>query len=227
MESAECVAVEYKPTIKDKIKCKLDSVKVFLKNKSINASLKIIRWSTRDCNYKKHAQREFDILGWPGDDEMQGWVCENIIDLLSVFSSQGHSGSSAPYVLNIFEKVSSFKPITPIECTDLEWGESFSNDDSYQNKRLSSVFKKGKDGKPYYLDAITWRTQTGSTWHGSALKTNGEKVTSSQLIKLPFTPKTFYIDVIEKEIEKDDWEFYIKDESQLDEVFEYYVCADV
>ena len=38
----------------------------------------------------------------------------------------------------------------------------------------------------------------------------------------PFTPKTFYIDVLEEEIEKDDWIMWVKDPSQLDDLFEYY-----
>jgi hypothetical protein len=48
-------------------------------------------------------------------------------------------------------------------------------------------------------------------------------IRSSQEIKgFPFVPKTFYIDVIEEEVEKDDWVMYCKDKSQLDEVWEYY-----
>ena len=35
-------------------------------------------------------------------------------------------------------------------------------------------------------------------------------------------PKTFYVDVIEKEISKGNWEFEIKDKKQLKKVAEYY-----
>jgi hypothetical protein len=38
----------------------------------------------------------------------------------------------------------------------------------------------------------------------------------------PFTPKTFYIDVKDVEVAKDDWESFVVDPSQLDEVREYY-----
>jgi hypothetical protein len=38
----------------------------------------------------------------------------------------------------------------------------------------------------------------------------------------PFTPKTFYIDVRDVEIAKDDWESFIVDPSQLEEVWKYY-----
>jgi len=51
----------------------------------------------------------------------------------------------------------------------------------------------------------------------------GKEILSRQYIKsFPFEPKTFYIDVIEKEISKGNWEFIIKDEEQLKEVWNYY-----
>jgi len=33
---------------------------------------------------------------------------------------------------------------------------------------------------------------------------------------------TIIVDVLEKEVAKDDWEMWIKDESQLDELAKYY-----
>jgi hypothetical protein len=45
---------------------------------------------------------------------------------------------------------------------------------------------------------------------------------SCEIKGFPFTPKTFYIDVLEEEIEKDDWIMWCKDPSQLNEVWEYY-----
>lgn len=178
-------------------------------------------------NYIDHAKQEFKAVGYTPLDQKQEagpnkWIQENIFELLEVFGKQGHSGASAPQCVRMFEKLANFKPLTPIKCTDDEWGETISNEDHYQNKRLFSVFKEGKDGKPYYLDAITWKTQKGFTYTGSAFDGKGNVVKSRQFIKLPFTPKTFVIDVIEKEIKKDDWEFYIKDDSQLDEVYKYY-----
>jgi hypothetical protein len=38
----------------------------------------------------------------------------------------------------------------------------------------------------------------------------------------PFVPKTFYIDVRDVEVAKDDWESFVIDPSQLEEVWEYY-----
>lgn len=172
-----------------------------------------------------HAKREFLKLGYKpieeyDDDDPNKWVQENVFELLEVFSKQGHSGSSAPYVVNLFKKLALYEPVSPIMCTDDEWNEV--GDNVYQNNRCSAVFKKGINGKPYYLDAIVWRNQNGLTYTGTAFNSKNEKIYSRQTIKIPFTPKTFYVDRIDYEIAPDDWESYIKDEEQLKEVWKYY-----
>lgn len=177
-------------------------------------------------NIIEHAKLEFEALGYtPLDQDQEDspnkWIQENVIELLETFSKQGHSGSSAPFCINYFNKLASFEPLSPIACNDTEWAEV--SDGMFQNKRLSSVFKNGETGEPYYIQAIVWKNQDGLTYTGSALDKSGNKIKSSQNIKLPFTPKTFYVDIIEKEVAKDDWEFYIKDDVQLKEVFEYYI----
>lgn len=176
-------------------------------------------------NTIEHAKLEFKYAGYTPLDQAQEedpnkWIQENVLELLEVFSKQGHSGSSAPYCINMFERLAKHKPLGPIKCTEDEWNNV--TDTTYQNKRLSAVFKEGKNGRPYYLDAIVFKDQEGSCYTGSALMKDGSETRSRQLINLPFTPKTFYIDVIGKEVAKDDWEHYVKDESQLDEVFKYY-----
>jgi hypothetical protein len=178
---------------------------------------------TEDSNYLKHAEAEFESFGWPGECEMQGWVCENLRDLLTVFSTQGHSGSSYGYVLSCFDKLARFKPLGPITGAASEWSDETSMGGSLQNKRLSSVFKEGVNGKPYYIDAIVFKEENGCCFTGSSVRLpSGGTISSRQFINLPFEPKTFYIDVISEEVAPDDWESTVKDESQLEEVFKYY-----
>jgi len=187
----------------------------------------------KKSNWYKHAIDEFKIAGYiPLDQEQEEgpnrWIQENVLELLEVLSNQGHSGSSIGYCLNIFNKLAKFEPITPITCTDNEWVEhNYSGSLTYQNNRLSAVFKNDKDSKPYYLDAIVFRDQNGSCFTGTV-----EDISSAQYIRTPFTPKTFYIDVISNEVEKDDetklcpgsgwWHSTIKDTSQLEEVWKFY-----
>ena len=179
-------------------------------------------------SYIQHAKREFAKLGYKpieqcGDDPDK-WIQENVLELLEVFSKQGHSGSSAPIAIHYFEKLANWEPLAPIMCTDDEWSDLGSYGDidcAFQNNRCSAVFKRA-DGKPYYLDAIVWKNQRGSTYTGDVFNSKREKIYSRQTIKVPFTPKTFYIDVVDYEIAPDDWEAFIKDESQLKEVWQYY-----
>ena len=109
-----------------------------------------------------HAEKEFEVLGWPGDCDMQEMVCENILELLKVFAEQGHSGSSAPYVLNLFNKLARFNPISPLTGKDSEWNEVGEN--MFQNNRDSSVFKAGKDGKAYWLYGRVFKAKNGGTF---------------------------------------------------------------
>lgn len=175
-------------------------------------------------NLTEHAKRELESIGAfsKEDDFYGGMTGTSVMELVELFAKQGHSGMSASLVRNLFNKLADYKPLKPITCEESEWGETISEDEYYQNKRCYSVFKEGEDGKPYYIDAICWKTQTGSTWTGSAKDKDGNIIKSRQFIKLPFIPKTFIIDVEEIEIGKDDFDFVIKDMKQLEEVFEYY-----
>ena len=43
-----------------------------------------------------------------------------ILDLIELFASQGHSGFSAPYVINAFDRLARFKPLSPLTGEDDE-----------------------------------------------------------------------------------------------------------
>ena len=114
-------------------------------------------------NYLKHAQAEFKAAGWTDDngnfkDEMQGMICEHVLKLLEVFDGEGHSGSSAPYAINLFSRLAKFEPIAPLTGEDWEWTEIGLDmgEPRYQNKRASHVFKDG-DGQAYDIDGkVFW-----------------------------------------------------------------------
>lgn len=180
---------------------------------------------------KSHAERELEILIKTTPDAIIRHFVPEIIAVCEAFGNSGQSGGSAPYTAGALsqaiKKLCLQKPIAPLTGEDDEWndvGETLNKSEKngvYQNNRLSSVFKE--DGKAHYLDAITWKTQTGSTWHGMAKTQGGEEIKSRQYIRaFPFNPQEFTIDVIEKEISKDNWEFTIKDDKDLEKVFEVY-----
>lgn len=163
------------------------------------------------------AEEELNAIGYTPDCEVPNrWMRENVLELLKVFGEQGHSGSSAPHCIALFTKLADYKPLSPV--TDDGWVEI--GDSVLQHKRCSALFKE-KGGKAYYIDAIIWRTPH-SAYGGTAKLPKGDVVTSRQFVKFPFVPKTFYVDVDEVEIAPDDWEFTIKNASDLTEAFMYY-----
>lgn len=105
-------------------------------------------------NYEKHAWLEFKAAGWLDEegkftDDWQKAICDHVIKLLGVFASEGHSGTSAQYAINLFEKLAKFEPIVPLTGEDWEWDED--REGVYQNKRCSHVFKQADrfDGQAY------------------------------------------------------------------------------
>lgn len=191
----------------------------------------------KKSNTAQFAELELKILCelYPDKDNppiVKDFIPE-ILKLVNKFGKSGQSGGSAPYtasaIADTVKKLCLQKPICPITGSLQEWGNQLgiSNTEMVQNKRCYALFKH-PDGRSSYSDAILWKTQTGSTWHSNGVKLpNGSTMGNSQFIKgFPFTPKTFTIDVIETEISPDNWEFSIKDEGQLKEVFEYYDLYD-
>jgi len=194
-------------------------------------------------NTVKKAVLEFKILKKTVEDALIIPFEKEILALVNKFGESGQSGGSAPYtagaISSAVKKLCMQEPICDITGIDSEWSnisEFCDGRESYQNKRLSSVFKEGKDGVPYYLNAIVFKGQNDSTFTSNSVELkDGSKLGSRQFIKLPFKPKTFYVDVIETEWHKNKetgeltvksgggwWSSVIKDESQLEEVFNYY-----
>jgi hypothetical protein len=110
-------------------------------------------------SYKDHAISEFKALGWVDSEgeyncEMQQSICEDVLRLLDVFAEAGHSGSTAPYAINLFSRLAKFEPIAPLTGDDSEWIEV--DQDVYQNRRMSSVFKQPDrfNGQAYWIEGV-------------------------------------------------------------------------
>lgn len=97
------------------------------------------------------------------------------------------------------------------------------------------MFKEG-DGQAYFIDAIVFDGDLGGRFTGNnCVKYRGRQIGSAQSIKsFPFTPKTFYVDVIDRRWTDEtetvmsangDWWTHELTENgveQMDDVFEYY-----
>ena len=184
---ADCEVAEWKPSLGYRIR---SLFRWRLRERLANLVFWVWRniVSSGDLNSVAHAEREFEILGWSGraKDDPQTWVCENILDLIRVFASQGHSGSSAPYVLNAFMAVARFNPIGPLTGKDEEWGEDHGGG-CCQNRRCGEVFKD-EDGNPYWAFGRVFRDPDGGCY---------TSVGSRVDIEFPWTKpeKPEYVDV--------------------------------
>jgi len=110
--------------------------------------------SFRESNLYAHAVREL------GQEE--GW--KEVFDLLEVFHGQGHSGGSAPVVIETFRKLAGFEALGPLTGEDKEWAQV--TDELWQNKRDSRVFKK-PDGQAYFIEGKIFEDPDGSRWCNS------------------------------------------------------------
>lgn len=194
-------------------------------------------------NTQSFAKQELNILAKTVPDAVITPFSKEIFMLCEAFGRSGESGNSAHFVATeisqSIKKLLLQEPICPIMGTDEEWVQvkdiSENDDMMYQNKRCSRLFK-AKNGKCWYLDAIVKKVaRSGYCWSGSFwltkedyLKRDESKIIgSSHYVKsFPFTPKTFYIDVVEEKVAKDDWEMYLLDPKQLEKVWKYYDKKD-
>lgn len=148
-------------------------------------------------NLHKHALMEFQAAGWLDEngkycDDMQEAICAHVLKLLEVFAAEQHSGSTAPYSINLFSKLAAFEPIVPVTGEDWEWTEV--GDGMYQNKRCSHVFKQADrfDGQAYDLDGKIFWEWYKSEEDGKISKTHFTSSESQVPITFPYTPKREY-----------------------------------
>jgi len=112
-------------------------------------------------NLVDYAKDELKRIGMVDSGEpYNDMATKNILDLIELFSSQGHSGFTASYVINAFSRLAMFKPLSPLTGEDDEWNNV---GDHFQNKRYSAVFKD-KDGTAYNIEEKVF-TDDGEVWY--------------------------------------------------------------
>ena len=134
-----------------------------------------------------HAKREMESSWGKFEemDSMQQLACNNVLDLLKVFSGQEHSGMSAPYVIDLFSKLAKFKPLGPLTGNEEEWGEDVDGEGLQQNNRCSNVFRR-PDGSAYDIDGKVFIDPNEVSYTSKDSRTE---------VKFPYMPKTEYIKV--------------------------------
>lgn len=145
----------------------------------------------------EHAKAEFRAAGWIDEngkfvEEMQHYMCDNILELLTIFGEQGHSGTSAPYAIELFSKLAKYEPLVPLTGEDWEWVDTGHN---YQNHRCSHVFKD-YDGNCYDIDGKVfweWCKPYDGREPFEPYKSYYTCRESRVPVTFPYTPKTEYV----------------------------------
>lgn len=148
-----------------------------------------------------HAMLEFRAAGWVDEtnnwtDDMQQAICEGVLRLINQFSKEGHSGSTAPYSINLFKQLASFEPIVPLTGEDWEWTDVADHSDGplWQNKRCGHVFKDVNGA--YDIDGIVfydWYTDNDTGEKYKAYYTSRD---SRVPVTFPYTPTTEYRETV-------------------------------
>lgn len=143
----------------------------------------IIRASdTSTSNLFSHAHRELALRlpDDPTDDlsnRMNVGMREAVEDMMLVFALEGHSGFSASYALDIFQRLAKFQPLTPLTGEDDEWNQVA--EDMWQNRRCSNIFKNSSGGA-YVSDHYVFRDPDGAHFIGFG---------SQKRITFPYSPE--------------------------------------
>lgn len=156
---------------------------------------RIMAYDFEKSNVLAHAQRELAILeskvdvknDSPGAVAMQKCMTNNLLEMLAVFATQGHSGMSASYATWAITQLLDYKPLTPIWGTEDEWMEidrDMADGVCCQNRRHSSVFKDGH--RAYQSGGVVFKEPNGSCYSSGA---------SRQTVEFPYVPMVIYVDV--------------------------------
>lgn len=151
----------------------------------IALALRIIR--DRDSALVTHAQREFES-SYQSGDKMNIMMADHLIDMVRVFSAEGHSGFSAGYATSALGALLRYEPLGPLTGEDSEWMEVGEQNGKplHQNRRCSRVFREGNYA--YDIDGAVFREPGGACFTGRQ---------SRVPVTFPYTPKTVYVDIPE------------------------------
>lgn len=134
----------------------LDNRKSNLRICTISDNKKVLAKVIRESNICKHAIKELKLAGYGnGEGGPNDWMYQQVIESVAVFASHGNSSNSAPWEINLVQRLCDWDIISPLKFTDDEWCQ-ISSDGTCQNRRKGDVFKE-PDGSIHYNGAFTKR----------------------------------------------------------------------
>jgi len=151
--------------------------------------------------------------------EMQKTINKNILDIVKVFCMQGHSGTSASYLISKVTRLLDWKPITALTGENSEWMEVPEYDNgnkTQQNKYCSAVFRDNCDNATaHYIYGRVYSDNGGHSW----FTTNRGTLKSFTPVVFPFyvPNESEYVYLNGKDSEE-----IITDKARIKELYEEY-----
>lgn len=102
-----------------------------------------------------YAQRELELAGlFSPDSDYDGALGPAALEIVKVFSEQGHSGMSAAIVTELAVRLMRYEPLTPLTYGPEEWNDvsEMSGTPMWQNNRDFAVFSTDGGVTHYRLD---------------------------------------------------------------------------
>lgn len=143
----------------------------------------------------KYAEQELDIIGMKDGDDLDGAMRKHLLQMVKLFSEEGHSGFSASYAVACLEKLLKYEPLSPLTGKDDEWVEIAEDmtigGKLWQNKRCYRVFKD-ENGAYDSEGKVFWSWMTDD--EGKQFKSHYTSSKSRVYIQFPYVPSREYVE---------------------------------
>lgn len=148
-------------------------------------------------NLIKYAEDELDIIGMKDGDDLDGAMRKHLLQMVKLFSEEGHSGFSASYAIQCLEKLLKYEPLSPLTGKDDEWIEIAEDmtigGKLWQNKRCYRVFKD-ESGAYDSEGKVFWEWMNDK--EGDKFKSYFTSSDSRVYITFPYVPTREYVERI-------------------------------
>jgi hypothetical protein len=211
-----CEAVQpKKPSVAKKIKWKLERLYKRIRGDYRPEKSSLYLWTKSELDRLLVGCGEKE-----GKDglEMQKLINKDILDIVKIFCNQGHSGTSASYLIGKVTRLMDWKPISALTGEESEWGEPHNCNGriTQQNNRCSAVFRDDTDNSTaHYLYGRVYSDNGGHTWFTGNHKDG--VVHSSVPVKFPYRvpdkPEYIYLN-------GEDSEEIITDKARIKELYD-------
>lgn len=119
---------------------------------------------TEESGLCRHAKRELELAGlFDKDSDYNGMLGDAVLELMKVFSKQGHSGYSASMVTELFSILSRYQILnrenfipTIEDANDVSEASGLPIGTMWQSTRLSSVFSNDGGNSWYDVEDPEW-----------------------------------------------------------------------